>query len=148
MSPTRSPLLAISLALSLLAAGVGAGVALDRIWLRPSAVEKRPHRGPPSPERLLQRFRKELRLSDAQADAVLAILRDVHQEMRALRQRERPARKAARERGQTRILELLSPEQATRYKQLIAEHEQRMEKRWRHRERNRQRPGDDPPGPR
>lgn len=129
MSIGKSPLVAIALAFFIFAAGIGAGIAVDRLWLEPAHAERVGRRGGPSPERLLAKFKKQLDLSAEQADAISKILEDVDAQMRAIHAQLGPARAELREQTRARILELLTPEQAAEYEKIIAQEERRRQKR-------------------
>lgn len=129
MSIGKSPLVAIALALAIFVTGVGAGIAVDRLWLGPDRVERAGRRGAPSPERLLAKFKKRLDLSAEQAEAIGKILEEVDAEMRAIHEELGPAKAKVREQTRARILELLTPEQAAEYEKIIAQEERRRDKR-------------------
>jgi hypothetical protein len=129
MTIGRTHILPLLLALVVFGTGVGTGVAVDRLWLSPSKVHRHGYRHPRSPDEAVERFRERLHLSDEQAEAIREILYDVRAELYEIRDRERPAKEAARQRGQARILELLTSDQAAEYRKMIADEEERRRKR-------------------
>ena len=129
MSIARSPWVALALALTIFVTGVGAGIAVDRLWLSQDRTERTGRRGGPPPERLLAKFQKRLDLTAEQAAAIGKILEEVDAEMHALHAELGPARAKIRERTRARILELLTPEQAAEYERIIAQEDQRKGKR-------------------
>lgn len=117
----RSGLLAWALALLLLAVGAAAGVAADRLLL---GERDRP-RGPPPPEVVLERMRRDLALTDAQAREVRGVLDERWRALGALFERIDPEAEAIRERADDRIRAVLEPSQRERFERQIAEQQRR-----------------------
>jgi hypothetical protein len=117
----RRGLLAWALALLLLALGAAAGVAADRLVLRD---RERP-RGPPSPEAVLERMRRDLGLTDAQAREVRGVLDERWRAHGALFERIDPEAEAIRRAADDRIRAVLEPSQRERFERQVAEHERR-----------------------
>ena len=124
MTTTRSRLAAIALTLSLLIAGAVVGVGVDRLWIRDDVAQRTP-RAMRAPERQLERFRRRLDLTDAQAAAIGTILQQLQRDVRDHQEQSR----AARQRSRAAILALLTPEQATKYEKMIDRSQRRRAKR-------------------
>lgn len=129
MSIGKSPLVAIALALAIFVTGIGAGIAVDRLWLTPDRVERGGRHGPPSADRVLRMFQRRLKLDADQAEAIGKILEDLDTDMQAIHEQFEPAKKKVFEQTRARILEILTPEQAAEYEKIIAQQEQRRGKR-------------------
>jgi hypothetical protein len=117
----RRGLIAWALALLLLGLGAAAGVAADRLVLRD---RDRP-RGPPSPETVLERMRRDLDLTEAQAREVRAVLDERWRAHGALFERIDPEAEAIRTAADDRIRAVLEPSQRERFERQVAEHERR-----------------------
>jgi hypothetical protein len=117
----RSGLLAWALALLLLAVGAAAGVAADRLLL---GERDRP-RGPPAPEVVLERMRRDLALTDAQAREVRGVLDERWGALGSLFERIDPEAEAIRRRADDRIRAVLEPSQRERFERQIAEQQRR-----------------------
>lgn len=137
-------LLGVGLLLLVLGSGVGLGVALDRLWLRPTATaaqrkarRARRSRDPQErTDRLVKRFKKRLDLDAAQEKRVRAALYQMFTETRALRRHARPAIRRTREQARDRIRAVLRPDQRARYEQMLQRYQARRTRR-RKRKKNR-----------
>jgi Spy/CpxP family protein refolding chaperone len=96
--------LSVALIAALFLGGVGVGIAVDRLWLAPSPPEVTRVELP----RRLERFARRLDLTADQADRIRAIL----EESRSRIGRETEA-------ARQKILELLTPDQAERYRRMV-----------------------------
>lgn len=102
-----------------LLAGAWVGSALDRRALR------RLHRRGPDVERMVGRFRRELKLDDAQAAKVREALESRRAKHEALRQEHEARFKALRAEIDADIEKLLTGEQRERFAEMRAEWEKR-----------------------
>jgi hypothetical protein len=109
-----------ALALLLFALGVAAGAAADRLLARP---DRRP--GPPTPDEVIVRMRRDLDLTDAQARGVRQALDERWGALAKLFERIDPEAEAIRRDADDRIRTLLDPAQRTRFEAQVAEHERR-----------------------
>ncbi len=125
----KSKLVAVGLALAILSGGAVAGIAADRLWLRPEVTDAQSAAKRGRVKRRLARFRKRLDLSEEQAAAIADILERTRQEVRDIRSQSRPAMRAVRERSQAEILALLSPEQGAKYRKMIEKSKRRRGRR-------------------
>lgn len=123
-SERRRGLAAWAAALLLFAVGAAAGVAADRLVLARGDRGGRPP-GPPSPEAVVERMRRDLDLDAQQAERVRAVVAERHEGLRALFERIDPEAEALRRDANARIRELLRPEQRERFDRSVAEREQR-----------------------
>jgi hypothetical protein len=126
--PRRRRWLAVGLAALLFATGVAAGAAGDR-WVAPRDGHGGRGGAPwwvrHRPEVLARRYREELRLDEAQARAVEAVL---GRAWTATRQAFAPVERdvmAIRRRGDDEIRAILRPEQRARFDKIVAEREER-----------------------
>jgi hypothetical protein len=120
-----------------LGSGVGVGIALDRLWLRPGAAagksQPRATRRDRDPraraDRLMRRFRAKLDLDEAQARTVRAAVLEMFTTTRKLRRQVHPAVEQARTQARDRIRAVLRPDQRARYEQLLKTYLERKAKR-------------------
>jgi len=119
----QSKAFAIGLLIAVFLAGIAAGVTGGR-WLAE-------HRGPPPrPNRgYADRLAQQLKLSDAQRDSVVVILRRYDPQMRAIFSTVQPQMDSLRERLRGEIRTQLTPEQRTVYQQLIERDRARFARR-------------------
>lgn len=130
-------LLGVGLVVLVLGSGVGLGIALDRLWLRPttSIVQKKAQRSRRSKDpqartdRLMKRFKKKLDLDAAQEKTVRAALHQMFTETQALRRNARPAIRRTREQARNRIRAALRPDQRTRYEKMLKGYLERKARR-------------------
>lgn len=143
---TRSMrLMGVGLLVLVLGSGVGLGVALDRLWLRPAAtVEKkqpRTRRRSRDPQvrtdRLMKRFKKKLGLDAAQEKTVRAAVFQMFSETRKLRKQARPAIRRTREDARNEIRKALRPDQRARYEKMLKAYLERKARRRAKRRANR-----------
>ena len=137
-SKTAKIIVPIALA-AILGAGIGIGIALDRLWLRPAATKsevkksgaQRRRGGDPAKraERLLTRFEKRLALKGDQVEVVRRALEQMFTDLRSERQWSRKAKKTIRERARAAIRKTLSPAQQQTYQKMIERYETRRVKR-------------------
>lgn len=125
----KSKLVAVCLALTILSGGAVAGIAADRLLLRPEVTDARPAARRGKAKRRLARFRKRLDLSEEQAATIGDILERTRQRVREIRSQSRPVVRAIREGSQAEILALLSPQQAAKYRKMIEKSKRRRERR-------------------
>jgi hypothetical protein len=116
----RSRLGAWALALVLVLVGAAAGAALDRL----AAAPDRP-RGPPTPDELVARLTRDLRLTDAQARDVRGIVEQRWTALGRLFERIDPEAEAIRRDADARIRALLDDRQRTTFDAHVAEIERR-----------------------
>ncbi len=86
-------------------------------------------RGQNREEAIVSRLDRKLHLDDGQEEKVRAIVHETEEEIRALRKQLRPQTEAIIEKAQTRISVLLTPEQRTKYDQMIAARKEKLRKR-------------------
>lgn len=118
--------LAIAFVVVVFVCGVFAGVAGDRLVL--DADSHRDHHGPPGPrrgerppvERYFDELTAELDLSAPQQQQLTAVLDAAQQRARTILEAQRPALNAAREQTRTEVLQVLTPEQRTKFEALEA----------------------------
>src|SRR6185369_2770957 len=89
-------------------------------------------------EFIVKKLHRRLNLDSRQEEQVRTIIHGTHEEMKALRNSFRPQTEAIIERSQSKIREILTPDQRKKYEQLIAE------RRERDKERGFKEPGDKP----
>ena len=109
-----------ALALLLLLVGAAAGAALDRL-----AVGRARPPGPPTPDELVIRMRRELSLTDPQARAVREVLDARWRALGKLFERIDPEAEAIRRDADDRIRAILDPAQRARFDAQVAEIERR-----------------------
>ena len=101
--------------------GCATGALLDSAYrLRVDAAREAGH-GRRSPERMLEKMRRDLELDERQAAELRKILDETRNEYRALRSEARPRFDAIRQSARTRIRALLTPEQQQRFDARTAE---------------------------
>jgi Spy/CpxP family protein refolding chaperone len=118
---------AIAFVVVVFVCGVFAGVAGDRLL----SDGGRPHHGPPGPprhgarppvERYFDELTAELDLTDQQQRQLTTVLDAAQQRARVILEAQRPALNTAREQTRTEVLQVLTPEQRTRFEALEARH--------------------------
>jgi hypothetical protein len=119
---------------AILGGGVAVGVVLDRHWLRPRAERqvqvKAPRPGDPGHlDHQVARFRERLKLDAGQEKVVREALRDMNQEVAALRKRIAPEMRTVRARARERVEAVLTAAQKARYAEMIKEWEARRARR-------------------
>ena len=110
----RARLMAILLALVIFAAGVVAGVAIERLWLASGASEEQ-HSLRERPEVLVARLREQLDLRDDQTEAIARIIARLQDEARTIHENTMTTYRATHERARAEIIELLDSDQAARF---------------------------------
>lgn len=116
-------------------AGLAAGVAADRLWLRPEAsvaaadserrAESRPSGGEEGGEgkkkdsTVIKRFSEELGLTASQEAKIDTILRHFRHRMKELRREVKPRYEAVVDSARSEIDDVLTEEQADRYRELL-----------------------------
>jgi Spy/CpxP family protein refolding chaperone len=107
--------------------GVFTGTAAMNLWMNwgPRSVSARADSQPRSPQRIVEKFTKELDLSPEQAKQLNDILDETH---KAYREHESQI-EAIRQQGRARIREILNDEQKAKYEQILAGIEQRRKAR-------------------
>lgn len=135
MSPTGNRLLVASLILGLLASGTALGVALDRLWLRPTASvstqkEKAPRpRGEAREKLLLDKFQKQLDLDAAQTRKAGAEIHRMFSELDAIRARAFADLRRVRTERRAEIMKILTPAQQQKFREMIDAYEKRKAER-------------------
>lgn len=145
----RSQALVVLLLAATFAAGIAGGVAVDRIWLRPTpaAADARDVRDDDRDRRgdrerddrsdgddrdddgtVIERFSEELGLSEAQEARIDTILKHYQESMKDLRREVRPRYAALVDSARRRIEDVLDPAQARKYRELL-EHEGKRDDR-------------------
>lgn len=101
------------------------GAALDSVYrLKASGGERVGGvRAPHDKERMFDRMKSELNLTDQQAEAVRGILDQTRNEFRTLRNQVQPQYDALRQQTRTKIRALLTPEQQQKFDARVAEHD-------------------------
>lgn len=108
--------------LSVFVLGGITGAALDSVYrLKASGVERGGVHG--HPEKMFDRMKSDLSLTDSQAEAVRAILDQTRNEFRALRNQVEPQYDALRQQTRAKIRALLTPEQQQKFDARVAEHD-------------------------
>jgi hypothetical protein len=139
MSPTGNRLVVVGLILGLCGSGIALGVALDRFVLRPTpsrpAAEQAPERprlrGEAREKLLVDRFKAELGLDEAQTRLTAAQIHLMFSELDTIRARTRAELKKVRESRRSEILKVLRPEQQSRFREMIGSYEERRARRHR-----------------
>ncbi len=141
-TPAKGRLLAGALALVIFAAGIAAGIAVDRLWIAPKRSASDQDGRHESVEHIVDDFRTRLGLDDDQARRVGDIVRRVRGRAADIHEETEEAYRQAHERAQAEILEVLTPEQTNGYHELIEKYHRR------HRTHRRDHgPGHRPPAP-
>ena len=140
-SERRARLVAWGLALLLLAVGAVAGVAADRLLPSRRGPGGSPP-GPPSPEVVVERMRRELDLDAGQVERIRPIVEARWRALGALFERIDPEAEALRRDADARVREILAPGQRERFDRSVAERERRRAEM-----RRRLGPGAPPPPP-
>jgi Spy/CpxP family protein refolding chaperone len=121
--------------------GVAGGVAFDRAVLHPYGPPpefRGRHRHGPPVGRILQRLTSELSLSQAQQHDVRQILMATRTELKTARQHMRKRVDEILKASETRIHDVLKPEQRAAFERFMVEHRARREQRrhWRRHHRS------------
>jgi Spy/CpxP family protein refolding chaperone len=102
------------------------GASLDSVYrMRAGGKGREVHDRRDKKERLFEHMRRDLNLTDQQAEQVRVILDETRNEYRALREKYRPQYDAARQSARARIRALLTPEQQQKFDAKTAEHDAR-----------------------
>lgn len=128
------------------AAGVAAGVALDRTWLASgddrarseAAAEQREaerdddrgDRGRDRERTVIERFSEELELTERQRTRIDTILAHFRDRMHEMWSEVRPRYRSLVDSARTRIIEVLDEEQARRYRELLEREAERHDGDW------------------
>jgi len=100
------------------------GAALDSVYrLKASGGERGGVHSPRDKERMFDRMKSDLNLTDSQAEQIRAILDQTRNEFRALRNQVEPQYDALRQQVRTKIRALLTPEQQQKFDAKAAEHD-------------------------
>ncbi len=142
MRPSTNRWLSSLLLAVILGAGVGIGVAMDRLWLQPddaaapgsSSSRARKSRDPATrAARLSARFRKKLGLDTQQERAVRATLKQMYEKTGALRKQRRKELRQIRDTSRAEIRKVLTPAQQQQFQNMVDAYEKRRAKRRRRR---------------
>ena len=131
----RSSLGAALALLLVFGAGAAAGVAAERLWLdadgeNPAAEHRDDEKGDKE-HTVIERFSEELELTDDQEARIDTILAQVRDRMHEMWSEVRPRYRAIVDSARGRIEEVLTEEQARRYRELLKrEAERRDDDRW------------------
>lgn len=100
--------------------GAFSGVAMDRVWLNRHSTDRdgRRDRRRHDPDRLFERLRGQLDLTDDQARVVRAAMKEAHEEMQRVRADSMPRIRAALDRSRAKITAVLSAKQAQRFEEV------------------------------
>ena|SRR5437660_12720107 len=99
------------------------GAALDSVYRLKASGERVTARGSHDKEKMFDRMRSDLNLTDQQAEQIRAILDQTRNEFRALRNQVQPQYDALRQQVRTKIRALLTPEQQQKFDAKAAEHD-------------------------
>ena len=144
MRPSTNRWLSSLLLVVILGAGVGIGVALDRLWLQPdggaapgstSARAWRSRDPATRAARLSARFRKKLGLDAQQEQAVRATLKHMYEKTGALRKQRRQELRQIRDASRAEIRKVLTAAQQQQFQKMVDAYEKRRAKRRRRRHR-------------
>lgn len=129
----RSSLGAALALLLVFGAGAAAGVAAERMWLEadgngPEAEHRDGEKGGEK-HAVIERFSEELELTDGQEARIDTILADVRDRMHEMWSEVRPRYRAVVDSARGRIEEVLSEEQARRYRELLRRERERHDDR-------------------
>lgn len=119
-------------------AGVAAGVALDRTWLAPDRASgpeatrsEKPEGKKPERERtVIERFSDELELTRDQRARIDTILDHFRDRMHEMWSEVRPRYRTLVDSARTRIVEVLTEEQAEQYRELLRREAERRDGDW------------------
>lgn len=136
----RSQALVTLLLIATFAAGVAGGVAVDRLWLRPSPAAGQAD-GSAEPDRhrekrdddektVIERFSEELELTAVQEARIDTVLEHYRESMKELRREVRPRYDALVDSARRRIEAVLDSAQARAYRRLLErkDHDEEEEK--------------------
>lgn len=130
----RSSLGAALALLLVFAAGVAGGVAVERVWLDADSADRAAdHRGGDrknGEHTVIERFSDELGLTEDQEARIDTILAGVRDRMHEMWSDVRPRYRAVVDSARGRIEEVLTEEQAERYRELLRREADRREGRW------------------
>jgi hypothetical protein len=124
MTTRAQSLLAIALLVVLFGGGVGVGIGLDRAWLRPPAPARDGDERV-RVARIVEKFRRDLKLTEAQAGRVAEILRGGRARISSIRTRIQPEVRAERVKMRTEISSLLDETQRARYAEMVKRFDER-----------------------
>ena len=106
--------------------GCATGAALDVLYRSRAAGPRREGHERDAQARL-DAMRRDLNLTDEQANAVRAILDETRERYHALRAELRPRFEEPRQQARARIRALLTPEQQQKFDAIVAQHDSRRE---------------------
>lgn len=115
------------------AAGAAGGVAVERLWLGADAgdpVAERKDGGGERERTVIERFAEELELTDDQKARIDTILAGVRDRMHEMWSEVRPRYRAVVDSARGRIQEVLTEEQAERYRELLRREAEKRDDRW------------------
>ena len=102
--------------------GLAAGVALDRLVFD---KKRHDHRKRDPNEYFFEKFTRELSLTKAQQDTLQILLDDIKEKHNALSKKRRKEYEKIRQEFETDFRKILTPEQVSRYNEMIREFEER-----------------------
>lgn len=127
----RSALGAAVALLLVFAAGAAAGVAVERVWLGADGDERHADGRKDGREHtVIERFSEELELTDRQEARIDTILAGVRDRMHEMWTEVRPRYRAVVDSARGRIEQVLTEEQARRYRELLRREAERDGERW------------------
>jgi Spy/CpxP family protein refolding chaperone len=103
------------------------GAALDSVYRLKASGGRPEMHGRRNKEKLFEEMRRDLNLTDQQAEGIRAILDETRNEYRALREKCRPQYDAVRQSARARMRALLTPEQQQKFDAKTAEHDARRD---------------------
>ena len=112
---------ALGLALVIFGAGAIVGVVVDRHFVRGFSHGEGPW--PHSHAELLEAFRVHLDLTDEQTRTIADIMERTRAEAMKIHTQPSPEMRALHERAQAEVLEVLTPEQAEHYREIMKRHD-------------------------
>jgi hypothetical protein len=83
----------------------------------------------PSPERIIQHLKRELKLSDTQVQQVREIFADTSKKMDALQEQVEPQFQAVHQEARSRVRQILNPQQAQQFDELVRRLDERRKLR-------------------
>lgn len=110
---------------AIFALGCATGALLDSAYRLRAGAARTEGRSRRDHEEVFGRMRRDLQLTDQQADEVRRILEQTRSDYRALRAEARPRFDSIRQSARTRIRALLTPEQQQRFDAKVAEKDAR-----------------------